>query len=43
MNNLLMKIPMREENYSNKIITSKSNSIEQVVDNAIKYFTDDKK
>ena len=31
------------ENYSNKIITSKSNSIEQVVDNAIKYFTDDKK
>ena len=31
------------KNYSNKIITSKSNSIEQVVDNAIKYFTDDKK
>ena len=31
------------ETHSKKIITSKSNSIEQVIDNAIKYFTYDKK
>ena len=29
--------------FSNKIITSDINSIDQVVDNAIKYFTYDKK
>ena len=31
------------ETHSKKIITSKSNSIDQVIDNAIKYFTYDKK
>ena len=31
------------ETHSKKIITSKSNSIEQVIDNAIKHFTYDKK
>ena len=31
------------KNFSNKIITSDIHSIDQVVDNAIKYFTYDKK